>query len=386
MKDDFWKEYTNRSEKLFKDSQYVNYHPYIGPKYFDSKLKMLVLGESHYGSEEAYKKERKLIESGQRKNELISSRTINDVVGSFIWTNWKFKCQSAMQRPYPYTDNELEYDVGDMKLNPGFVKNYQRTANLIRGVQSRGRFSNYIWDKLAFYNYFQGIVGTKNHNDHCKIKEDGLIDSSKDALEEVLDKLTPNIVIVWGKTIENWKKWKLSDVENNHVQIKFFYVCHPCKSQWENEFYNNIKRWNKETSRYKYALNEIVAEHPAKKDVQNIFINLKKQKLGIVPYMGQCNFIAELFLEKNANNRFVSTKSNLFLELIFDELKQAVLQFYTGDHSLQRVRVLLEIGNKKIYQVEKDLLVSNNEGRSLDCDGHFALKNTTIRLMLKKIL
>lgn len=360
MKDDYWKDYTDRSEKIFKDSQYVNFYPYIGPKYGDSKLKILVLGESHYAHEEAYEREKKLTELNLRKNGLITSRTIDDVVGSFIWSDWKFKCNSAMQRPYPYTDDEDSFNLGDMKLKPGFTKNYQRTVNLIRGVQSRNRFSNYIWDKLSFYNYFQGIVGTKNHRDHSKITKE-LIDQSKKALEEVLDKLTPNVVIVWGKTVSNWDKWKLKEVEENrkYDKIKFFHVCHPSTSQWENEFPNTTDRWNKEMFQYKNALKEITAEHPTKMDIRSIFVDLKEKKLGTIQYIGQCNIIEELYLEKNASSHLITGKSNLLLELIFDESKNAKLQFFTADHSAQRAKAILKIANK--------------DNGSSDSDGHFTL-------------
>lgn len=365
MKDDYWKDYTDRSEKIFKDSQYVNFYPYIGPKYGDSKLKILVLGESHYAHEEAYEREKKLIELNLRKNGLITSRTIDDVVGSFIWSDWKFKCNSAMQRPYPYTDDEDSFNLGDMKLKPGFTKNYQRTVNLIRGVQSRNRFSNYIWDKLSFYNYFQGIVGTKNHRDHSKITME-LIDQSKQAFEEVLDKLTPNIVIVWGAFEKNWKLDKVKDKYND---ITFFHICHPSVSRnekknirsWEDRYEETKKLWFKLVNdlQLKPFLNELIAEHPAKKDVQNIFTDLKKKGLGSIQYIGQCNIIEELYLEKNASSHLITGKSNLLLELIFDESKNAKLQFFTADHSAQRAKAILKIANK--------------DNGSSDSDGHFTL-------------
>lgn len=152
--------YQEIEEKL-NASKLINFLPYVGPKYLETKNKILVLGESHYGA--------------QDKN--THRNFTRDVV-----------------------EDDYLSAVSEGKLYP-WIKCYRNTAATITGEGYHE--SDYIWKELTFYNFFQEVVGDENAADKKFITPE-LIEKSRKAFFETLAILNPKIVIVWGESKMYW--------------------------------------------------------------------------------------------------------------------------------------------------------------------------------------
>ena len=154
--------YQEIEEKL-NASNLINFLPYVGPKYLETKNKILVLGESHYGAQK----------ENTRRN---------------------------------FTRDVIEDDylsaVSEGKRHP-WIKCFRYTAAMITGKGYHE--SDYIWEELAFYNFFQEVVGDNGHADKKFITSE-LIEKSCKAFFETLSILNPKIVIVWGES-KIYKEW-----------------------------------------------------------------------------------------------------------------------------------------------------------------------------------
>lgn len=148
-------------ENELNNSERIKFLPYVG-KYYDTvPRKILILGESHYGKQE-------------RNN---YRRLTRDVV-------------------------ELDYlaDVKQGKKNT-WIRCYRNTAAVLTG---KGYYSSeYVWNDLSYYNFFQQVVGDKDHKDKKYITNQ-LIEDSRVALGDVLNILSPDFVIVWGYSKIQW--------------------------------------------------------------------------------------------------------------------------------------------------------------------------------------
>jgi len=150
-------------DKKFKKDKLIKFYPYVGKDYKDQKIKILILGESHY------------IE----KDELSKLEEYNadiSLTRGILIENYFANIRKDKTNPYPY------------------VKCFRNTAAMITNKEYH--CSDNIWRKLAFYNYFQKIVGVG-----AKGKEfidESLIEKSRVAYFNVLETLKPTIVIAWG--------------------------------------------------------------------------------------------------------------------------------------------------------------------------------------------
>ncbi len=364
MNNDYWNEFITRAQKCVGTSTNVNYLPFIGSKYFDSKCKILVLGESHYGTELKKIQEDSLLKK-LSKSDSITTQTIDVVLGSFLWVNWKFRYESAMRYPYPIDINNESTDAtGDQSL--GFRKNFQRTANLIRGVQSRNRCSNYIWDHLAFYNYFQRIVGEKPR-DH-KWVTDELINQSKDALIEVLNALKPDIVIVWGQFL---KKWRLDEVKQANKSIKFLHIMHPSCCKWEKTYSNIMYYWECFLKINNFNISNILKKHPYYDSVRTLYKKLKEKPFisDFICHLSQNCLTFELFAQQRKTDLvFIKSESNgIFLDIVYDNAGKVEIRFYMSNHSTQRAYVFSKLTGLITNIGSKDIQES--------IDGHFLVKS-----------
>lgn len=168
-------ELKNEAEKLWEGTNVV-FYPYVGSLYKDAKVKILVLGESHYSKDPDKIEER-------NKNNTLTIETIIDDYG----------------KVYGTTNNESfwEFPKGARFKVYSYINNYRKTANLITGVDNHN--CDYTWEQFAFYNYFQENMGdTAINQSSFKKDPQGFINRARLALYDVLDKLSPDIVIIWG--------------------------------------------------------------------------------------------------------------------------------------------------------------------------------------------
>jgi len=195
-------------EKLIK-SETIKFLPYIGENYFNSNQKILVLGESHYGS--------------QKMNSYP------------MWTR-------------DVIEKEYLQDLAKGIKN-SWIKCFRTTAEILTGKEYS--CSDYIWKDIAFYNFFQETVGDSNPRDKKYITAE-LIEKSRMALKDVLEILNPDVVVVWGwgKLMTTWlpiERIKLKETPyiftiNEYPPVPFWCMMHPSSPRLNRKFLKKL--WN----------------------------------------------------------------------------------------------------------------------------------------------
>lgn len=377
MRNDFFLEYLKRSKTYkgvdfsdntkFKD---LHYYPYIGPKYENAPVKILVLGESLYTKKELYhEQETALISNGSFKQHFFSEDVLSNVLGHFLWCKWKFCFNSAVQRPLYSSGNDFSAD-------------YQKTACLINCSENNKNphnnpHSNYIWDYLAFHEYFQRVAGfisegdTNRHDKrYFNSDKNGFINEAQNALKNILDNLTPDIVIVWGQFLD----YGLNQIELQYPQITFFRMCHPAKNKekdvegWKGKYPNTLKKWKKHFEQWTIkngktglSLKNLFYEAFPTTTIETIHKNIKKQHrntCGI--HYGNTNNIFEIDLQKHGNK--------LYLELDIAKDDSSVLYIYTQDHSSYRASTIISL------MKTMGTPLTNKDELELGENGHYIVK------------
>lgn len=148
-------------DSKLKQQKHINFLPFVGKEYNKSTPRILVLGESHYIDDiEMFEKD---------NNDHLLTR-------DFFMQDYLGEIRDDGSHPYK------------------FVRCWRNTAAMIA---AKGYpYSDFIWNKLAFYNFFQRIVGVESEDK--KYINDDLIELSQKAYFEVLDVLKPDFVIAWG--------------------------------------------------------------------------------------------------------------------------------------------------------------------------------------------
>lgn len=353
--EDFWNRYTNRSDKLFRDSP-VRLYPYIGNKYLSSPIKVLWLGESHY----------KKAKSDGSRPDLNREATIDVFLGSYQWNNWQFRNGS-------FTESVKYIDV------PGYCRCYRKVAAMMTGCYISD--ADYICDNIAFYNYLQCPVGEsyKQFRSDWVTEEDYKI-AGEAFFDSILPKLQPDIVIVWGKRLGSMlKDFRIPDGLVNegltsldsfysykcgNKNILFFQIPHPssfgkggfqkdpCQEKW-NAVQNAYPALNNVTNRNQTRVDtiekiyrEVMARPGFTRDVFNHFFS-------------ECSYLCRLFPIVNGVAKDTSNKVML-LELIFDDNMKGKIRFCTKDYKEETARLIL---SHPTWQLSDETLEIADNGR-----------------------
>ena len=131
-------EMMRETKNIFEGLNDVTYWPYIGKGYFKCPEKILVLGESHYLTDPKLREE--------KENDHFLT---NDVlVGDYLDQNYTQSFSSFADFP------KL------MKLpRNSFLKGFRNTAKML--AHSGKWCSDYVWENLAFFNFFQKPVASR---------------------------------------------------------------------------------------------------------------------------------------------------------------------------------------------------------------------------------
>ncbi|MDQ1087007.1 hypothetical protein [Siphonobacter sp. SORGH_AS_1065] len=170
----------------------VGFLPWVGDKYFESKPRILILGESHYG------------------------------------------------QPEDYSNDFTQWVVNEYAVKPANrLRFFTTIANTITGHsgwmedEKRSEF----WHSVAFYNYIQELVGTG-----ARIRpSDEMWVQAQALFFETLTTLKPEIVIVLGKELS----WYVQDALKNKVigETHFCYWAHPAAPKYfkKEEYFKEIQ-------------------------------------------------------------------------------------------------------------------------------------------------
>lgn len=116
-----------------------------------------------------------------------------------------------------YLNNKIEG-----KSIPKWTRCHDNTARMMSKVADRKSYL--IYEKIAFYNFFQKSVGESPRSK--KFITDELIQDSRDALKDALSILKPELVIAWGcgNLKKKWLPQSKIDINTNSKDISLFKI------------------------------------------------------------------------------------------------------------------------------------------------------------------
>ena len=178
-------------------------NPYIGAKYKEgiNGKRVLVLGASFYCSLDGNK--------GRKKCKYYEDCAINQ--NSIKYNE---KC--------PYNNGRLLSDSAEGEIDENGAKSYTCFYQFMRWVRSKSTTESFddFWDKVAFTNYVQHMIGGRTTTSPSDLREEyfEMFVSLLDELEKG-NKL-PDVVIVWGCVIDKpLKNHKIPGHPNCRIEI-----------------------------------------------------------------------------------------------------------------------------------------------------------------------
>ena len=343
------------SERLFRNSENVNYWPYIGKGYFNCSTKILVLGDSHY-----------LPDPSKRKK----------MECEYPW--WTNEVVIADYLDQGYKQNFSSFDDFPKWIpqpKGSHLKGFRNTAKMLawnvnHDYGYRNQCSDYVWKNLAFYNFFQRPVATRPGSHEWLMSDyDNYVSQARLAFDEVMNKLNPHVVIVWGKK-DLYKKWLPANRNRLYPDSIFFPINHPSY----NIRHEYIEKWS-ELVRLQNIDEGFVQHNPIYKRVETIFFNDELKKF-IGPFS---KWYGERSIGYRMNSK--SGDSNAVVLLVtMSENGETVLTLSTRKESdLETIKI-----------VKNSSFDTFDRKRSLDCDGLFELctiaSNATDEDVISKIL
>ena len=200
----------------------VFYYPRIGKNYTDkgyNGLKILILGESHYCGE----REKCEICGVFSNRKDCNNFTVNVIENNFL----------------AYKKGQVEFE--------DWMRTFSRFTNIFIGTQVETETLIEFWDSVIFYNYVQSsTTGPRIAPTHQQFEE------SEKAFYEVLNKYTPDLIIVWGNRLWDelgngrWgndyilgdKNQRFYYFKVNEIEIPAFKIYHPSTSKFN---YDTVK-------------------------------------------------------------------------------------------------------------------------------------------------
>jgi len=219
--------YGNDLEEAFDKSEYIKFYPFIGKEYKEISPKILVLGESHYFPPNVTD-----IEMKECDDDKFTSRNI-------FFDGYFLELEKRKDGTLPY-----EYK---------YIRCYRNTATMITGKDYHS--SDYIWNYLSFYNFFQKHVGRGSKNK--EFINEILIENSQRAYFEIINILKPELVIAWGRTClyETWVPQNDYETIEDYLYIYkkypdtiIWHIPHPSQGFSYDLYHEEFKRITKKSN------------------------------------------------------------------------------------------------------------------------------------------
>lgn len=343
---DIYTSFFKETEKFFANSSVVKYWPYIGKEYFKSSIKIMILGESHYLRNQ----------NEREKMEKYPWWTNDVVVSEYLGQEYTRSFDSFADFP-----KCIPFSKGS------HLKGFRNTAKML--AHSGDHCSDYVWDRLAFYNFFQKPVAPcPGSHEWLEADYENYINQAREALDEVIKKLKPDIVIIWGKGKLN-KRWLPANKEQLYPNVTFFPINHPSyniKQKCIDEWKNFVSRRN---------ISEDFAKHHAcYKKIESLYLDLKGQKeiLSLFDrwWFGERSIGFELYQEWNCTNKRFEQNS-----LNEGKSTSIILLFIMKENGESSIILSTRYENdaETIKIINNSLLKSFNNIHNLHRDGLFEL-------------
>ena len=311
----------------------VKFWPYIGEKFFDSNFKILVVGESHY--------------NGKKENDNNRELTIDEFANSYL------NAESKDKNGYYYQFESFAQYPLNWKTSNGCWLGKRRTAELIIGAENKSYKSDYVWDYLAFYNFYQRLVGGDSSCDEWYSKDKvSFRKEAKEALSVVVKKLKPDLIIVWEN--KRFREANLSYQSKNGKEyfegVEVFRINHPARRLIRKDF---VSKWKQNGFLEKTQKFDSYEEISAKlKDVENEIV--KDVKVGFERVRGRTYLSFELYVSKQ-DGKPVKSLDDFVCDIILKD-SSYMIRFYTRKYSKKESEEFLT-------KMQKDFLDGDEWGR-----------------------
>ncbi len=324
----------NRVEKYFEysdeNNQKVKFLPYIGEKYFDADFKILVVGESHY--------------NGKKENDHNRELTIDEFANSYLNIGNKDK-----NGYYYQFDSFSQYPLNQKNSNGGWLGK-RRTAEFIVGAENNSHKSDYVWDYLAFYNFYQRLVGCCSSCDKWYSKDkESFHKEAKEALPIVIKKLKPDLIVVWenGRFREADLSYQNKNGRDYFEGVEVFRINHPARSLIREEY---ISKWKQKGVLEKTIKFDSYGSISAKlEEVEKEIV--KDVKVGFERVRGRTYLSFELYVSKQ-NGKPVKSLDNFVCDIILKD-NDYMIRFYTRKYSEGESKGFLTKMQKELIDCDK---------------------------------
>ena len=323
-----------RVEKYFEDSdddnRKVKFLPYIGEKYFDSDFKILVVGESHY--------------NGKKENDDNRELTIDEFANSYL------NVGNKDNNGYYYQFESFSQYPLNQKSSNGSWLGKRRTAEFIIGAKNNSHRSDYVWDYLAFYNFYQRLVGYGSSCGKWYSKDkESFHKEAKEALPIVITKLKPDLIIIWEN--DRFREANLSYQNKNRKDcfegVEVFRINHPARTLIREDL---VSKWRHNGFLEKTQKFDSYEEISAKlEDVEKEIV--KDIKVGFERVRGRTYLSFELYVRKQ-DGVPVKSLDDLVCDIILKD-SNYMIRFYTRKYSEEESKGFLTKMQKEFIDCDE---------------------------------
>ena len=326
-----------RVEKYFEnsdeDNRKVKFLPYIGEKYFDADFKILVVGESHY--------------NGKKENDNNRGLTIDEFANSYL------NAENKDKNGYYYQFESFSQYPLNHKNSNGSWLGKRRTAELIIGAENNSYKSDYVWDYLAFYNFYQRLVGCCSSCDKWYSKDKELFHKeAKEALPIAIKNLKPDLIIVWEN--DRFREANLSYQNKNGKDyfegVEVFRINHPARTLIREDL---VSKWRQNGFLEKTQKFDSYDEISAKlEDVEKEIV--KDIKVGFERVRGRTYLSFELYVSKQ-DGKPVKSLKNFVCDVVLKD-NDYFIRFYTREYLEEKSKGFLT-------KMQKEFITCDEWGR-----------------------
>ncbi len=311
----------------------VKFWPYIGEKYFNANFKILVVGESHY--------------NGKKENDNNRELTIDEFANSYL------NIGNKDNNGYYYQFESFSQYPLNQKNSNGSWLGKRRTAEFIIGAENNSYKSDYVWDYLAFYNFYQRLVGCCSSCDKWYSKDkESFHKEAKDALPIVIKKLKPDLIVIWenGRFCEANLSYQNKNGKDYFEGVEVFRINHPARALIWEEY---VSKWKQNGFLKKSQKFDSYEKISAKlKDVENEIV--KDVKVGLERVRGRTYLSFELYVSKK-DGKPVKSLNNFVCDVLLKDCSY-MIRFYTRNYSKEESEGFLT-------KIQKESIACDKWGR-----------------------
>ena len=292
-----------------------------------------MLGESHY--------------NGKKENDNNRELTIDEFANSYL------NIGNKDNNGYYYQFESFSQYPLNQKNSNGSWLGKRRTAEFIIGAENNSYKSDYVWDYLAFYNFYQRLVGCCSSCDKWYSKDkESFHKEAKDALPIVIKKLKPDLIVIWenGRFCEANLSYQNKNGKDYFEGVEVFRINHPARALIREEY---VSKWKQNGFLKKSQKFDSYEKISAKlKDVENEIV--KDVKVGLERVRGRTYLSFELYVSKK-DGKPVKSLNNFVCDVLLKDCSY-MIRFYTRNYSKEESEGFLT-------KIQKESIACDKWGR-----------------------